>query len=59
MTVFKIKETEDVRTSFIYEVEADSKEEALELYNNELAGSLDMLDTYVDDNAKLGAIVID
>lgn len=40
MAIFKIKETEKIMMAYIYEVEADTKEEALEKYINELAGSL-------------------
>lgn len=41
MALFKIKETIQVMTAYIYEVEAGTKEEALELYTNKLAGTLE------------------
>jgi hypothetical protein len=46
MAKFKIKETEFVATAFIYEVEAETKEEALEKYVNELSGSLELIDSF-------------
>ena len=59
MAIFKIKDVEDVRTAFIYEVEADSPEEAIKLYNEELAGSLDLKDSFLDDGTDEGVTVID
>lgn len=47
MAIFRIKDTEKVMTAYIYEVEADTKEEALEKYINELAGSLELLDSFI------------
>ena len=47
MAKFKIKETELVATAFIYEVEADTKEEALKKYVNELAGSLELENSFI------------
>lgn len=46
MAKFKIKEVIKVSTAYIYEVEAETKEEAVEKYVNELAGSLEMLDCF-------------
>jgi len=46
MAIFKIKETELVMMANIYEVEADTKEEAEEKYINELAGRLELLNTF-------------
>ena len=47
MAKFKIKETGFIATAFIYEVEAETKEEALEKYVNELAGSLELVDSFI------------
>ena len=47
MAIFRIKDTEKVMTAYIYEVEADTKEEALEKYINELAGRLELLDSFI------------
>lgn len=47
MAKFKIKETEKVMTAFIYEVEAETKKEAVEKYINELAGSLELEDSFI------------
>tara|TARA_R110000851_G_scaffold47424_1_gene115004 strand:- start:4347 stop:4541 length:195 start_codon:yes stop_codon:yes gene_type:complete len=47
MAKFKIKENVQIMTAFIYEVEADTKEEALEKYVNELAGSLPVKNSFV------------
>lgn len=51
MAKFKIKENIKVMMAYIYEVEAETKEEAVAKYINELAGSLPELDSYVDDGA--------
>lgn len=47
MAKFEIKENVQIMTAFIYEVEADTKEEALEKYLNELAGSLEVKNSFV------------
>jgi hypothetical protein len=52
MAKFKIKETELVATAFIYEVEAETKEEALEKYVNELAGSLELINSFIVPNCE-------
>ena len=52
MAKFKIKETELVATAFIYEVEAETKEKALEKYVNELAGSLKHIDSFIVPDCK-------
>jgi len=59
MPKFKIKETEKVMTAYIYEVEAETKEEAVDKYINELAGSLELIDSYEDEAAEEGVVVID
>lgn len=51
MPKFKIKENQRVMMAYIYEVEAETKEEAVDKYINELAGSLPELNSYVDDGA--------
>jgi hypothetical protein len=51
MTKFKIKDVEKYMVEF-YEVEAETKEEALDRYINELAGSLPLVDSYYDPDAK-------
>lgn len=58
MPIFKIKEVEDIRTAFIFHVEAETAEEALCLYNTQLAGGLPLQYDYVDDNSPLGVSVI-
>ena len=49
MPKFIIKDTEQVFITYEYEVEAESKEEAIEKYTNELAGSLACKNEYVSD----------
>ena len=52
MAKFKIIEKEKVLMAYVYEVEAETKEEAIELYIGFLAGSLDCIDSYVCDGDK-------
>jgi hypothetical protein len=47
MAIFLIKEVEKVMMANIYEVEAETPEEALAKYENELAGSLDLKDDFI------------
>jgi hypothetical protein len=47
MAKFEIKENVQIMTAFIYEVEADTKEEALDKYVNELAGSLPVKNSFI------------
>lgn len=44
---FKIQDITNVAMVNIYEVEATSEQEALELYINELAGSLECIDHFI------------
>ena len=57
MAKFTIIEKEKVLMAYTYEVEAETKEEALQKYTNELAGSLPIIDTYVCDGSKEETIV--
>ena len=59
MPKFKIKDVEQVRMAYVYEVEAETKEEALELYINELAGGLQQLDCFITDDSKESITVMD
>lgn len=59
MAIFKVKETEKVMTAYIYLVEAETKEDAVEKYVNELAGSLPLEDSYVTDDNSEDIVVID
>ena len=58
MKKFKIADTEKYMIE-IYEVEAETKEEALDLYINKLAGSLEMLDSSYDPDAEDSIRVLD
>lgn len=51
MAKFKIKDVEKYMIEY-YEVEAETKEEALSKYINELAGSLELIDSCYDPDAK-------
>ncbi len=51
MKKFKIKDVQKYMVEF-YEVEAETKEEALDKYVNELAGSLQLVDSYYDPDAE-------
>jgi hypothetical protein len=46
MAVFRIADKQLMIQVNVFEVTADTKEEALELYNSELAGSLVSVDDY-------------
>lgn len=50
MAKFKIKDVEKVMMAYIYEVEAETPEEALDKYINELAGSLPLINDYICDD---------
>lgn len=56
MAKFKIADTEKHLTEF-FEVEADTKKEALEKYVNELAGSLEQLDSNYNPDIEDGISV--
>ena len=49
METFRIKVTQKVMSVEIYEIEAESKEEALELYCNELAGAIVPVESYTEE----------
>ena len=51
MKKFKIKDVEKYMIEF-YEVEAETKEQALDKYVNELAGSLELIDSCYDPDAE-------
>ena len=51
MAIFTIRDVEKYMIEF-YEVEADTKEEALDKYINELAGSLEMKDSCYDPDVE-------
>lgn len=59
MPVFKIKDVEKCYNVCIYEVQAETAEEALELYCNELAGSLEPVNDYYESDEKEDVTVID
>ncbi len=59
MEIFTIKETEKVLMAYTYEVEAETREDALDKYVNELAGSLPIVDSYVTDGTEESIVVID
>jgi hypothetical protein len=58
MAKFKIKDTENHLSEF-FEVEAETKEEAIDKYVNELAGSLERFDFNYDPDAEDEIVVID
>jgi|TARA_R110000764_G_scaffold118142_1_gene205586 hypothetical protein len=58
MPKFKIRDVEKHMIE-IYEVEADTKEEALDKYVNELAGSLELVDSCYDPDVEDVIEVID
>jgi len=51
MPKFKIRDVEKYMIE-IYEVEADTKEEALDRYVSELAGSLELMDSCYDPDVE-------
>lgn len=51
MAKFKIIDVEKYMVE-LYEIEAETKEEALDKYVNELAGSLPLEDSYYDPDAE-------
>lgn len=57
MAKFKIADGQRVMLVNVYEVEAETKEEALSKYNNELAGSLESIDSYITDDTVEGTSV--
>ena len=57
MATFKIKDIEKVMQVNIYEVEAETEQEALDKYCNELAGSLECVNDYFSDNEKEGIFI--
>ena len=59
MAIFKIKDTQKVMTAYIYEVEAETKEEAVEKYVSELAGSLDLVNSFITDDHDESIVTID
>lgn len=59
MKKFKVIETEKVLTSYVYEVEAETKEGAIEKYVNELAGSIPEVDCYSNDSGQEGIVAIE
>ena len=58
MLKFKIRDVEKYMIE-IYEVEADTKEEALDEYVNKLAGSLELVDSCYDPDVEDVIEVID
>lgn len=58
MTKFKIKDVDKYMVE-IYEVEAETKEKALDEYINKLAGSLEIIDCYYDPDAEDTIEVLD
>lgn len=58
MPEFKIEDRELVMHAAVYIVEAPTKEEALDKYVNELAGSLKAAYEYFSDEDKEGTSVI-
>jgi len=58
MPKFKIKETEKVMMSYIYEVEAPSAEAALDLYTDELAGSLEPINEFQEDSSAVAMVAV-
>lgn len=58
MLKFKIRHIEKYMIE-IYEVEADTKEKALDKYVNELAGSLELVDSCYDPDVEDTIEVID
>lgn len=52
MPIFTIKDAEKTVQISTYHVEAETKEEALDKYINELAGSLEVIDMYYDEDAE-------
>jgi hypothetical protein len=58
MPKFKIRDVEKYMIE-IYEVEAETKEEALDKYINELAGSLELVDSCYDPDVEDVIEVID
>lgn len=51
MPIFKIKDVEKITLVCIYEVEADSEQEAIDKYVKELAGRINL---YYDDSEEEG-----
>lgn len=49
MEKFKIKVTEKVMSVEIYEIEAESEQEAIDKYCNELAGSIEPIDFWTKE----------
>ncbi len=47
MARFVIKDIKKIMMAYIYEVEAETKEEALEKYLNELAGTLELKNSFI------------
>lgn len=58
MIKFTIKDTEKHMVE-LYEVEAATKQEALDKYENQLAGSLEIKDSYYDPDGKDSIKVLD
>ena len=50
MSKYIIKDTEQVFMTYEYEVEAETKEKALNIYINSLAGTLDPIGRYISDD---------
>ena len=46
MAIFKLEDRETIVNVCVYEIAADTKEEALDKYCNELAGSIEPVHTY-------------
>lgn len=57
MPKFTIKDTEQVFITYEYEVEAESKEKALEKYTNELVGTLECKNEYASTDEAESIIV--
>ncbi len=58
MAIFEIKDTIKIMMAEIYEVEAETKKEALEKYINELAGGLELKREFIVDDLKESVTVI-
>lgn len=47
---YQVIHTERVMTSYVYNVEAESEEAAVDKYINELAGGLNEVDSWISDD---------
>ena len=59
MAIFRVVENEKITMSYVYEVEAETESEAIELYIEKLAGTLECINEYETTDEEGVSIEVD